>query len=387
MSLLNYVDFINEDFLFEGSSPDVLKKIFTDFQKNLKGRLPELKNFARTEMASELGQAYTGLFSETTYVTVYDTIIKVRAMQGGKIAEYAKDAKKSLDDILNSLIDGKAPTNRFEKAACLVLLLMDEKPEAIFWSPKDSLKKETMALDAIRGSLQKLKQVNAAIHLVLMGELYSGGGNITQVDLEDVDKVPGVPKADFLFVIQSNPPIYISHKDGKSAADFQQYGGLDNLRDHPFAKEFLELIRKHVGDELHGGDEFAIKIPAQHIDLGIRAMFGVDAKAGNKNWSPNNIQLMMQGEMQFKNAADHFGEKFEGAYEVVPTGHQIYNPVLTGGKLQMSETDEYWPYIYVSFRNGQGGSFGFKNARFGIWAQGNKNVQRGIAKWDKLLKK
>ena len=91
----------------------------------------------------------------------------------------------------------------------------------------------------------------------------------------------------------------------------------------------------------------------------------------------------MQGDITFTPSKV---EQFENAYEITPSGHAMYNPVLTGGKLKMTDSDPYWPAIYVSFRNGQGGSFGFKNARFGIWAQGNLGVDRGIKKLGELEK-
>jgi hypothetical protein len=52
----------------------------------------------------------------------------------------------------------------------------------------------------------------------------------------------------------------------------------------------------------------------------------------------------------------------------------------------MTPSDPYWPALYVSMRTGQGGTFGFTNARFGIWAQANNGVIRGLEKWKKVNK-
>lgn len=383
MNLLSYKDFINEQLLIEGVNPEALKASFVSFEKRLGNKKSDLMNFVRTDLASELGPSFTGLVNNSNIITVYDTVIKIRSSQGARLEEFSKDAKKTVADIMKGLEEGKTPSNRYEKAAALVVYLMDENPDTIFWAPKDSLKKETMALNAIKTNLDKLRGPNETVRLAIRGQIFSSTSNVQEVVLEGVDKVEGTPKADFMFMIEGNPPIYISHKDGKSAKDFQQYGGLDNLRDHSFAKDFIERIRKLTGGELKNGQEFAVKIPSDQIDLGIKAMFGVDASANNKNWSADNIQLIMQGDITFTPSK---AEQFENAYEITPSGHAMYNPVLTGGKLQMTDSDPYWPAIYVSFRNGQGGSFGFKNARFGIWAQGNLGVDRGIKKLAELEK-
>jgi hypothetical protein len=383
MELLSYIDFVNEHLLLEGINPEALKASFVAFEKRLGRKKTDLMNYVRTDLASELGSSFTGLVNDSNIITVYDTVIKIRSAQGARLEEFSKDAKKTVADIMSGLEEGKMPSNRYEKGAALVVYLMDVNPDAIFWAPKDSLKKETMALNAIKSNLDKLKGPNETVRIAIHGEIFSSTPNVQEVVLEGVDKVEGTPKADFMFMIEGNPPIYISHKDGKTAKDFQQYGGLDNLRDHPFAKEFIERIRKLTSGELKNGQEFAVKIPVDQIDLGIRAMFGTDATSNNKNWSADNIQLIMQGDITFTPSKV---EQFENAYEITPSGHAMYNPVLTGGKLKMTDSDPYWPAIYVSFRNGQGGSFGFKNARFGIWAQGNLGVDRGIKKLGELEK-
>lgn len=383
MQLLSYKDFINEHLLLEGMNPEALKASFVAFEKRLGGKKTDLMNYVRTDLATELGPSFTGLINNSNIVTVYDTVIKIRSSQGARLEEFSKGDKKAVTDIMKGLEDGKTPSNRYEKGIALVTYLMDENPEAIFWAPKDSLKKETMALNAIKANLDKLKGANESVRLAIRGEIFSSSSNVQSVVLEDVDKVEGTPKADFIFMIASNPPIYISHKDGRTAKNFQQYGGFDALRDHPFIKEFLERIRKVTGGTLTSSQEFAVPIPQKHIDLGIKAMFGIDASTNNKNWTPNNIQLIMQGDITFVQSKI---EQFENAYEITPSGHAMYNPALTRGKLDMTESDPYWPALYVSYRSDMGGSLGFKNARFGIWAQGNLGVDRGIKKLAELEK-
>ena len=79
MSLLNYKEFLGESFLNEASTADQLIGMFSKFRKNLsKQREKELLAFASTSFATELGAAFTGLLNNDNYMTVYDTVIKMR---------------------------------------------------------------------------------------------------------------------------------------------------------------------------------------------------------------------------------------------------------------------------------------------------------------------
>ena len=48
----------------------------------------------------------------------------------------------------------------------------------------------------------------------------------------DVFSTPGTPKSDFHLVdINGNEIVWISHKDGKTAKDFQQWGGISQAKE------------------------------------------------------------------------------------------------------------------------------------------------------------
>jgi len=382
MSLLNYKDFLSESFINEASTADQLIGMFSKFRKNLsKQREKELLAFASTSFATELGAAFTGLLNNDNYMTVYDTVIKIRSGQGGKIAEFAKDAKKSISDIFNALAEGKEPSNRYEKAICLVLYIEDKNPEAIMWAPKDSLSKETLALNNINSKLDKLKKEHGAVRILLSDKFYQKS-QATAVIIEKFDKVDGTPKADFKIVDEDSEPfIFISHKDGKTAKDFQQYGGISDSKifNHPEVVAFVEKMKSINIDfsELPvGGREFAVII--KDPKLAAMSIFGADLGG---SFGLNNVHLIMQGDILLDPIKTEHGE---GCYTLSASGHYLLNPGLTGNKLGMSEGDSYWPALYVSYRKGQGGTYGFKNARFGIWPSGSDATRRGLKNMENI---
>lgn len=378
MKLFDYRNFlINDSILNEASTAQQLEGAFLKFKSDIGKDLTDLKNFVRTSLASELGPVYTGLISGDNYVTVYDTIIKIRSSQGSRLAEFAKTDKKSINEVFNGLLHDLTPSNRFEKAVSLVMFLMDEAPDTIVWAPKDSLAKETIALNGINASLTKIKNDHGAVRILLSSQFYQKS-SATAVIVDRVDKVDGTPKADFQLIDENGASfVFISHKDGKTAKDFQQYGGVsdEKLRNHPEVVEFLALMKevsKDVDNDFSKLDVREYAVPIKDPKLAEMAMFGNDVGG---SFSIDNVQLVMQGDIILDPIKSDEGE---GCYALNASGHVMLNPALTGNKLQISSSDSYWPCLYVSFRTGMGGSYGFKNARFFIWPLGNNGTIRGL---------
>jgi len=387
MELFDYRNFlINESVLNEASTAEQLESAFTKFKNDLGKDLDKIYNYTRTTLATELGAAFNGIISGENYITVYDTVIKIRSSQGSRLAEFAKDAKKGINEIFNSLLQDIDPSNRFEKAICLVLFMMDKSPESIVWAPKDSLAKETIALNSLNSSLKKMKQEHGAVRLLLSSEFYQKS-SATAILIDRVDKVEGTPKADFQIVDEKNAPfIYISHKDGKTAKDFQQYGGIsdEKLRTHPEVQEFLALMKEisdNVGNDFSKLDVREYAVPIKDTKLAELSMFGLNVGGG---FGVDNVQLVMQGDIILDPIKTDQGE---GCYALNATGHVLLNPALTGGRLQLSPNDPYWPCLYANFRTGMGGSYGFKNTRFFIWPSGNNGAIRGLKNLEEWKKK
>ena len=184
MHLLDYRNFLITESLLLENVGEELKNTFSKFDKDLGKEKITLLNYVRTELSVEIKEALAGLLNGSMILTVYPTVIKIRSRQGGRIAEFSKDVNKNIDEILASLINGKTPTNRYEKGCALIIWLMNENPEAIFWSPKDSLAKETLALNDIKNKLNLLKGPNESINILLRGQIYNTPGSVAYRDWE-----------------------------------------------------------------------------------------------------------------------------------------------------------------------------------------------------------
>ena len=178
MHLLDYRNFLITESLLLENAGEELKNTFSKFDKDLGKEKITLLNYVRTELSVEIKEALAGLLNGSMILTVYPTVIKIRSRQGDRIAEFSKDVNKNIDEILASLINGKTPTNRYEKGCALIIWLMNENPEAIFWSPKDSLAKETLALNDIKNKLNLLKGPNESINILLKGQIYNTPGSV-----------------------------------------------------------------------------------------------------------------------------------------------------------------------------------------------------------------
>ena len=80
------------------------------------------------------------------------------------------------------------------------------------------------------------------------------------------------PKSDMTIIDANNNPVaYISHKAGKSAKDFQQYGGVSNMalpagyRNNVEIKSFMEEVSKQRPDGLASGDMFIRKVKDENL--------------------------------------------------------------------------------------------------------------------------
>ena len=386
MSLLDYRNFLMEnEQLNESMSGGELQKVFANFKGSLDSQVAkDLLNIDRTQFNNYI----PALLNDGSYMTVYETTIKIRSSMGSRLAMFPKDSKKPLSTVLDDLKSGKVPSNGHEKAVCLVLLLMDEAEGSLSWAPKDSLAKETLALNSINAKLEKMKKEAGAVRILLSGAFYQSN-SAEAVVVEKFDKVAGTPKADFKVIdADGNAFLFISHKDGKTSKDFQQYSGItdDKMLRHPEVVAFLETLKEISKDADHdfgklptGMREFAV--PIKDPSLAAMAMFGGDCGGA---YGLDNVQIVMQGEILLDPiTSDQYGE---GCYTLGATGHAVLNPGLTGGKLNMRENDPYWPCLYARYSDGKGGSVGLKNCRVFIWPTDNNAPARGMKNMDNWQK-
>ena len=108
-------------------------------------------------------------------------------------------------------------------------------------------------------------------------------------------------KADFVGInSKGESKIFISHKDGRGAKDFQQYSGLSSrsggsIYDHPEVKSFREdIAKKETSDFYRQAYRSAFYREIEDKQLKQKAIFGKDYGSGRKN--ENNVSLFAQGD-------------------------------------------------------------------------------------------
>jgi hypothetical protein len=155
----------------------------------------------------------------------------------------------------------------------------------------------------------------------------------------------GTPKADFFLTNEKGEQVaWISHKDGSSAKDFQQWGGITELSkkypNHPEIESFVEAVRNDSGGAMDGKKSYARDIKDQKL---IRAaVYGVDYGGAP---GLQNVDVLLQGQIKLTKSGKHF---------VFSSRHTMVNGEMpTGG------------YVARFFtRKGDRDNFGIKNSRF-----------------------
>jgi hypothetical protein len=385
--MLKFKQFVNEILdssfenpLYEATAGEVLKDQWERFIESIKDDEAQSIISKGSMLISRLPHNVgSDIINDQAYLTIYPTVIKVRSkIDGSRILEF-KNSIKDLDRSFQGLIDSNSH-NKFQQAAMIVFYLMDEKPESLSWAPKDSLKKETIALDGFNSLIKKIayKDGSGTVKLVVAGSV-STSAEPHVVEVEHVDKISGTPRADFQFVDSQNTPfLYVSHKDGKDPKGFQQYSGMvkdKNIAEHPEVVSFVEKIKTFMNGVYT--DQFAAgyAVPIKDPRLAALAMFGNEF--GNE-FGINNCHFLMQGQLILNPSST-----VEGAFDINSSGHFVPSPQLTKVDLSSESMGEYWPHLYVR-RSKNDAQFGLKGARFMILSGRSDIIPRAIDEYNKI---
>ena len=171
--------------------------------------------------------------------------------------------------------------------------------------------------------------------------------------------VPKTPKADFSFDdSEDNRKIFVSHKAGSTAKDFQQYGGVTAIADESEVQSFVEAVKDALQDpnQMEPGKGFRRKVNSPEIIR--KTVYGLDYQP-KKDYGINNVQGLLQGPLTFEETKNSKGEKVFK----LDSNHTILNPDLPEG--------DYEAYFYVTMRRNRN-QFGIKDARFGIYTEAFK---------------
>jgi len=181
--------------------------------------------------------------------------------------------------------------------------------------------KEDAALADLRKQIEKAK-INEG-----KAEIPIRVGSKTYMVMDAVT-TPGTPKSDFhLIDANEKEVVWISHKDGSRAKDFQQWGGLSarvepKLHSDPETTDFVNEIRKLYPNGLPNATTLYRKIKNNKLK-----MMSVYGNEYGLAYSRQNTTLMLQGNVKLTKAGSYYkisaththtnGDKMEGDYEPV----------------------------------------------------------------------
>jgi hypothetical protein len=168
-----------------------------------------------------------------------------------------------------------------------------------------------------------------------------------------VESTPGTPKSDFhMMDEEGNEVFWISHKQGRTAKDFQQYGGMVEIQREKEVQDFVKAVQAQLEDPKKFPMKTAYYRPVKSSNVEMMTMFGKDFKRGKAD-SRQNIDVLFQGPMNFKR---------KGMKDGIPVYTMTSNHTVIHGE---KATGDYAPYYYVRPEQAKN-QFGIKGARFFI---------------------
>jgi len=179
--------------------------------------------------------------------------------------------------------------------------------------------------------------------------------------IDGIKSTPGTPKSDFNFTYRGKPVLFISHKAGKKASDYQQYGGTTcksgkDICQNEEVEEFVAQIKEMYPDGMPPGKSLWKKI--KDPELKKLSLFGMDY---GKGYGVDNVNALYQGNMTIVPTNDNIYE--------LEAHHVVYNGDIPTGN--------YEPVLYARFSGSRGGNHGIKDLRTSIspMAKITKNTQ------------
>lgn len=176
-------------------------------------------------------------------------------------------------------------------------------------------------------------------------------------NIVSMESTPGTPKADFhIQDLDGNEVAWISHKAGKSAKDFQQYGGITHpvIQQSEGVQRFIKDIHELRPDGLERKESFWREVIDEKVIH--QSIWGIDF---GKDRGRNNVDEFHQGHMKLKKSGK--------SYKIVSTHY------ATNGEEPKGEYDAY----YVARYQGTRGQFGIPNVRLGVFPKGQKPKSTG----------
>lgn len=264
---------------------------------------------------------------------------------------FVKELKNLTPSSLKTQMFSNKGSVTFPTTTGTILLTKLQKTKE-FGSAGNTTAKEDKALSDLRAAISEEKTKSGLIELP-----FKVGSRKFMV--YDAIQTPGTPKSDFHFVDKlGNEVFWMSHKDGKSEKDFQQWGGISEkevpVNKHPETQIFIEKCQALFGSRIPNATTAAMEIKDPKLQN--MSVYGIDyGKAPGRQ----NVDICLQGVVSLK--------KIGGFYTVTASAHVTLNGDIPH--------DGYEPVFMVIYK-GDRSQFGVGGARFSISPRNCRKITR-----------
>ena len=217
-------------------------------------------------------------------------------------------------------------------------------------------------LDTESAAISSLGAAIAAAMATAGGPIEIRLHNKTVKGIIGVRKTAGTPKSDFHLVNnKGDAVVHISHKDGSSPKDFQQWCGVSEpqIAGHPEVRLFAQRVNElYPGGKMPSSESVFMRIKDKKLKH--MAIYGVNYMSDTTD--VNRADVLIQGVPGLKKAS-------KTIYELNATGHIHYlGEPLTGG---------FVPVIAMIYK-GDRSQMGLRGGRASIYPFGGRSFKREI---------
>lgn len=180
-------------------------------------------------------------------------------------------------------------------------------------------------------------------------------------EVYDVISTPGTPKSDFHFRdIDGRDVLWVSHKAGRSARDFQQWSGMTEsvIKSHPEVNRFIKKIQDLFPKRMPNATTVARAIKDSRLMN--HSVYGINYGGG---YGINNVNWCIQGSAQITPIGRNGNFTLIGSTMTHQNGDPIY--------------DSYAPTLMAMYK-GDRDNFNVKGARFAIQPRDSRSVSLWI---------
>ena len=170
---------------------------------------------------------------------------------------------------------------------------------------------------------------------------------------------PGTPKSDFhLLNFEDDEVVWISHKDGSKAKDFQQWGGMSeraeaNIANHIESKNFIADVKSRFGTVMPVATTVSRKISSPKL-----AGMSIYGNKFGGALGRQNVTILLQGPVKLV--------KKMGYYELTSNHTSVNGDIMTGG----------YAAVFMAIYKGDRSNFGIKGARFAIQPEDSRKSEK-----------